>query len=156
MADFFSRVQSGRQVVRANAGAIRKRAKWVSRGARFLRGRGVSRGGDLDWVLPDPTFQRRALQLIEQAAPTVARAFNRRLVPVAERALSAWPVQTGLSRASLSLTFVVEGDNLIGSLDNSAPYAGFINQFDTAQQLIILPGELAALKMAEDIAKELG
>jgi hypothetical protein len=38
------------------------------------------------------------------------------------------------------------------TLRNTAPYAGFINRGEQAQQLIILPGEFAAIEMAEELA----
>jgi hypothetical protein len=152
VANFFSRLEAQQETVRASRSSVSKRARWESRGARYLRGSGRSVAGD-GWIFTDPTLQRRLADMMAIAAPGFAAALNKHFVPVAERAFDAWPVDSGLSKASLSLEYTFQGDDTMSAtLRNTAPYAGFINRGEQAQQLIILPGEFAAIEMAEELA----
>ncbi len=108
------------------------------------------------WVQVDPGLSVLVRTLLERAAPAVVNAVNRRFVPVFVNAQRQWPFKTGLSLSLLSLEYeVLGGDTFAATIRSAAPYTAFINKFDTANQLIILPGEFAANQMADDIAEEL-
>lgn len=146
--------------VASSRSAVRKRAQWEERGQRYMRGHGGVRPGQL--VSVDPALQQKVLGLMAQVAPTLAAAFERHLVPVAERAWDAWPVLTGLSKSLLTLEFQVEGggSRFRGSIRNRAPYAVFIGhdrytKGAVVRDLVWGPGEAAAKEIARDADKDL-
>ena len=129
-----------------------RKAKWNRRFAA----RPQPANDPQSWVKPDPKFQKLVGSLIQKAAPAVANAINRRFVPVFVRAQRLWPRPTGLSLSLLTIEHELIGDGGFATkIRSAAPYTAFINKFETAQQLILLPGELAINQIAEDIAAEL-
>lgn len=153
MASFFSRVQSAQSAISGNRAAVAKRAQWQSRGTRYLR---AHRGKSGAWIQTDPAFHGTVLTMLGEAAPAVADAINRHLVPVAERAFDDWPVSTGLSRSMLALEFERAGDGiLITHLRSNAPYSWFIHRGDAAKKLIFDAGLKAVDAMREDIGATL-
>lgn len=140
--------------VNASPIAVRKRAQWQQRGDRYLASYPTMPRGSL--VQVDPSLQRRIVEHIEAAFPSVASAFNRHLVPVAERAFNEWPVLTGLSKSLLALEFGLTSETTLrGSIANTAPYAFFINRGADVRDLVFKPAEAAADAMARDIGSEL-
>lgn len=154
MADFFSRVDLARGEVKSDRNAVSKAARWRSRGDRYLRATGLKNDGLV--VLDDPAaLQRDILGIMAEAAPAVAGAINDYLVPVAEQVFDDWPVETGLSRSLLSLTFDEPVDGVfVATLASRAPYTMFIHRGRPARELF-KAGEEAARRMAEDIAEVL-
>ena len=136
-------------------GAIQKRARWEKRGAHYLRGSGFKAAST---ITVDPASQRAILSMLGEAAPSIAAAYERHLVPLAERARRRWPVKTGLSQALVSLEFTVapDGKTFVGELRNRAPYAYYINKTRTVRDLIFEPGASVARSMAGELFDQVG
>jgi hypothetical protein len=140
--------------VSSSSSQVRKRAQWEKSGERYLRSYPTMPRGSL--ITVDPAIRRMSAELIEQAFPAIAAAFNRHLVPVAERAFGEWPVLTGLSKSLLSLDFVYDEDTTIsGTIRCTAPYTFFIYKGKAARDLVFTPGERAADQMARELADNL-
>lgn len=54
--------------------------------------------------------------ILRRAAPAIADAFDRHLVPVAERAFRNWPVDTGLSKSLLAYRYEPQSDGGIAAV----------------------------------------
>ncbi len=139
----------------------RKRAQWEMSGNRYLRTYGGMRKDAL--VQVDPDLQRKTLALMEVAAPTLAKGYNRHLVPVAQTAFDKWPVLSGLSKSLIGLDFAVlgTGETFRGRIRNTAPYAWLIRWTHhmpygvVVRSLIFDPGEKAADRIAADAVKDI-
>lgn len=151
--DFFSVAELGIRGLKP--GAIQKQARWQNRGAHYLRGTAFRSDAK---ITVDPASQRKILGLLGDVAPSIAAAFQKNLVPLAERAQREWPVKTGLSQALVSLEFTVapDGKSFIGELRNRAPYAFYINKARTVKALIFEPGARAARVMATELFDQVG
>ena len=151
--NFFSVAELGIRGLKP--GAIQKQALWKNRGAHYLRGTNFRSDAT---ITVDPASQRQILSLIGDVAPSIAAAFVKNLVPLAERAQREWPVKTGLSQALVSLEFTVtpDGKSFIGEVRNRAPYAFFINRARTVKSLIFEPGERVARVMATELLDQVG
>ncbi len=92
--------------------------------------------------------------LIDQMPKAISAAINRRVLPVAQAAFDAWPVQTGRSKARLALEISeLPGETrLLVRLINRAEYSTEIRQGDTVTELILRPMERALELMADDVA----
>jgi len=98
-------------------------------------------------------FTKAAQNLYDRAAPAVADAFNRQIVPVVQRASDEWPISTGHSRASLFVRLGdIEAETMTVELGNSAPYAAIIHSGETAETLLFVPIREAARRAALAIA----
>jgi len=136
--------------------AVIKRARWKNAGASYLAGRG-RRFDAQSLVTVDTNVQKLALQWIDGVHPVTADVFNRFLVPVPAKAFDRWPVDTGLSKSLLALSFSV-GDNnetFTGTVTCRAPYAYYINKGRDVEDLIFQPGKAASEKMARALADDL-
>lgn len=152
MASFFARSEAAQRNVAANPAAVRKKARWIENGARYLRGSGVRKSITGQWVQTDPRIHTHTLRLIQAAAPGVADAINQHLIPVADRAFDLWPVATGLSKSTMAVTFDFAQGRLVTSISVNAPYTFFINKGRTARDLVFTPGAAAAEEMAQGIS----
>lgn len=155
MADLLTRtqlLQSRREQFTEAASATRRfesAAKWNLGGFRIQ----TPVKDRLALVQVDPKLTEMVIGLMEQIAPSMADAYTRHLVPVAESALDSWPVLSGFSKSLLGIEFTVSQDGLtfIGAISNRAPYALFIKSpMSVASQLIWKPGAEAAERIAED------
>jgi len=147
LSEFFERQQE----YQASPSAVRKRAMWAARGNRYLSASGGLRRSDL--VQPDPDLNRKLTALTEQAFPVVSRAFNDHFGPMAVEAFDLWPVASGLSKSLLDLEYEIEGDALVGSLVNRAPYAYYIREGQKGRERSrrprsFLPEEVAMMDRA--------
>ncbi len=133
---------------------VEGKAVWNNDGAELLK---AIRGATGAAVSVDPGIQQTILAIMASAAPAVANAINLDLVPVAQRAFSAWPVKSGLSKSLLTLEVGIGGDGKTfeASIINRAPYAGFIDKGRIARRLVFKPGAEAADAMADRILKDL-
>lgn len=133
---------------------VEGKAVWNNDGAELL---GAIRGATGAAVSVDPGIQKMILTIMASAAPAVANAINADLVPVAQRAFSAWPVKSGLSKSLLSLEIGIGGDgkSIEASIINRAPYAGFIDKGRLVRRLVFQPAEEAADAMVDRILKDL-
>lgn len=133
---------------------IAQRAKFEARAERFFKKTGKVTGLKA-WVRSDPELERKLIARMNRVNPALARAFTRRLVPVAEHAQENWPVKSGLSQALLSLRFFERGaDRFAARLHNPAPYANLIAQGKIADLLVFRPGGKAVSEIADDVARE--
>ena len=130
------------------------RAAWAQTKAR-LRSAAASQGRGL--VRVDPEIQATIQKFLDQVAPEISRAFNRRIVPFAQATFDGWPVDTGYSKAVLGLSFrpVEGGRAFVAELENEAFYAGFIKR-GSLVRLLFAAGEKVAERVAADIAGDLG
>jgi hypothetical protein len=120
LSAFFERQR--RPPITSKAGA--RASMWWRRGNHYLRHQGGMKEDDL--VQPDPDMNAKILAMTEEVYPVIARAFNEHYGPMATEAFDKWPVETGLSLSLLDFTITVDGDALVGSLVNRAPYAYYI------------------------------
>ena len=95
-------------------------------------------------------------RLMRKAAPILADAFTRRLVPVAQAAYDRWPVVTNLSRSLLVVGWTTDDDTLRFEIEAGAEYASAIRDGETVEQLLRRPVLLAAQQIAADTAKGIG
>lgn len=123
-----------------------KEARWVQRGAKYLRAR-PSLPSQL--IRVDPALSQGVLDLMEAMAPQLVGAYDRELGGLAFRAWRQWPVATGLSRSLVSLEYEVQGDGtFVGHLRSRAPYTVFIKG-QPHRQLIDRPSREVATRIAE-------
>ncbi len=157
-AGFFDRLTLTERRFSSDRRQVSRRASFRSRVrvGRPRPGRGLIR--------VDPELNDLVRDFMEQAAPAVANAFNRHLVPFAERTFQAWPVKSGLSKSLLSLSFRPDAKNqaFAGEITNAAPYAGFIRPgkgFSSRRRLVaqlFADGDLIGELIAADITKNVG
>ena len=125
MPEFFDRLESFRAAASVDPRAIRQVARWkITPEALSL----TPQSSGQDIIRVDQETQSTFRGLIASIAPAVADAFNEHLLPIAQRAFDRWPVDTGVSKSLLFLTFTPsqDGSSLIASLGNRAPYAHLI------------------------------
>ena len=90
------------------------------------------------------------IDILEAVAPAYTRAVDRELVPVAKQARAAWPVDTGLSRSLIFLSYESRDDRQYAAkLGSAAPYVWYIQKSAAARRLIFAPGTAAAFKIAD-------
>ncbi len=133
---------------------IQKRVRWEAKGKRYLRGTTLPFDKQ-GMVRVDERLQEKVLDLMNQVAPDVAEAFEKEVVPVAERAVDKWPVDTGLSRALISLRFSATDSTLTGTLRSRAPYTVFINKGQTWRSLLDRPWKAATSRVEARIGRTL-
>lgn len=75
------------------------RASFLKMKERITR----ARTNAIEWA--DGGFSQWTLSLLDRLAPSVAHAFTKRVIPLAEHAIEQWPVKTGESRDGLVLGF---------------------------------------------------
>ena len=133
---------------------VSRRADWAQAKKR-LRAAAASQSRGL--VRVDPALQATIQKFLDQVAPEISRAFNRRIVPFAQATFDAWPTDTGYSKAVLGLSFkpVRSGRAFVGELADEAYYAGFIDRGRLVRRLFAA-GEEVAERVAADIASDLG
>ncbi len=90
-------------------------------GAQWLTG-----GGQTGLVRVDPRLQRDVLEILRKVAPKLIEAYEEHIGGLAQETFDSWPVKTGLSKALLSLEFVLAGDTARGRLVSRAPYTPYI------------------------------
>lgn len=152
---------------------IARRATWRGASRRRLAAlRSVRYDTDALISVPDD-LTRITFEMMEAGPKAVSRAFQEHLVPVGMRADTAWPVDTGLSRALLSLTFRPESSTrFVGRFLQQAPY-GYLIRFARRRKkdgrnpdgqekgrhvwtvLVRTPTEKAADKIVDTVAVEL-
>lgn len=153
MGLFVSRDALARLPVSSSLSQVSARAEWETPATGRFKPVRKSK----DAITVSDSVNRITARLIEKAGPVVADAFNRHLVPIAEQAFDAWPVQTGRSKAALALEIEVaaDGQSLTGRIVNTAPYASGIRGGSVVEDLIFAPGIEAAHEMAIAIARGL-
>ncbi len=156
LTDQFEKFQSRREQYLEVAGVrpkFQRVASWHE-GAPAIRKPSKSAG-----IRVDPSHARDIAELIETAAPAVAAAFTRHLVPVADFAQREWPEDSGFSKSLLGLDFVAlaGGGEFAGRVTNIAPYSWYIQSpRSVVLELIFKPGEEAARRIEADIADGIG
>jgi hypothetical protein len=116
--------------VRGSRSIERKGAAWQARGEAYLRATKVKFSKDTA-IRVSETEQRRSwesvLAQLDQVEDATIEAFDRHMGDMAINAAEKWPVDTGLSRAALSLRFYRLAPGVIGgTLRSGAPYTPFI------------------------------
>ncbi len=141
-------------MVQFSSSQVDKRAVWRSDGSQFLQ---RVRGSTSASITVDPAIQDIVLGLMARAAPAVAEAYNRHLVPAMRRAFDDWPVKSGFSKSLLALEIGISGDGstFTASMIARAPYSGFIDRGKVVRELIFKPGAEAAEAMVDEIVKGL-
>jgi hypothetical protein len=124
-------------------------ARWSPPAAMVERVRQLNSGARIQ---VDPAINGLVIDLVSRAAPAVVDAYNRHLLPYAERWFRAWPVKTGFSKSMLALEFEPAGESFTGRLVNRADYAGMIDKGELARRLF-KQGDDAATLMALDIGE---
>lgn len=126
--------------------------KWASNGERYLaRYGGVKKmtGREDARLVVDPRLDELVRDILDAVAPKLAEGFDIQFAGVMVDAFDAWPVMTGLSKASLYLEYDQVGDGVFtAKMGCAAPYTVFI-QDSPAYKLIRNPGLEAAKYVAE-------
>ena len=122
LSEFFERQRQ----YSASKAAVKKRATWKQQGSRYLRGR--TPPGPRSLVQSDPNLNQKIAALIEKAYPLIAQSYNKHLGPAAVAAFDAWPVDSGLSKSLVDLSYKTDSDTLSGVLECRAPYAYYIRE----------------------------
>ncbi len=125
MAEFFDRMEAFRTSVNSSRSAIEQMERWKITPPQMALSP-TSSGQDV--IRLDSSVQETFRKVIEDIAPAVSGAMNRHLVPVAERAFKNWPVDSGVSKALLFLSFTpsADGSAIVAALGDRAPYAHLI------------------------------
>lgn len=108
----------------ASTGLVRKEARWRLSAERYLRT--LPSLATRAWIDPGPDSARIAAQLIEGISEEVIKVMDPILARAITEAWKDWPVASGLSKSLLILIWTADGDTLIGTLRNGAPYATLI------------------------------
>ena len=141
------------QVYGVRPKAVRKAVRWRMEGARYMRD--YARLGTGAWVTVDPALTGQILREIEAIAPEVAAVFERRVIPIAEAAQAAWPVDTGFSASLLRVDVTPTGTELRVSVVDDAPYAAFIRDRKGAPPtwlvLLVRPAQAVQSAMVAEI-----
>lgn len=126
-------------------------ARWSPPDAMVERVRQLNSGARIQI---DPAINGLVLDLVNRAAPAVTHAYNRHLLPYAERWFKAWPVKSGFSKSMLALEFEPAGETFTARLVNRADYAGAIHKGELARRLFKQADDASTL-MALDIGEEI-
>ena len=126
--------------------------KWASNGERYLaRYGGVKKmtGREDARLVVDPRLDELVRDILDAVAPKLAEGFDIQFAGVMVDAFDAWPVMTGLSKASLYLEYDQVSEGVFtAKMGCAAPYTVFI-QDSPAYKLIRNPGLDAAKYVAE-------
>jgi hypothetical protein len=139
-----------------NRRGIRKATRWTVNGRRYVRNFRVPPGS---LIVPDPAGVQPMIDLLEAVCPAFTRAVDRQLVPAAMASRAQWPVDTGLSKSLLYLTYEQgpgaapgrSGSVYVAKFGSGAPYTWFINRSASARRLIFAPGTRAAMTIAREL-----
>ena len=116
--------------------------------------------GDHGLIKVDPAYQQTIAGLIERAAPSLARAYDRHLGAAALKAEADWPVRSGFSKDHLGFSYFTDGDNFGAQLASRAWYSGLITERGSKRRiwktLLFTPLEEAAGKVLQDVGTDLG
>ena len=100
-------------------------------------------------LVVDPRLDELVRDILDAVAPKLAEGFDIQFAGVMVDAFDAWPVMTGLSKASLYLEYDQVSDGVFtAKMGCAAPYTVFI-QDSPAYKLIRNPGLEAAKYVAE-------
>lgn len=128
-----------------------QRYKWEKNAAVYLANRpkilALANGAA---KLQDDT-PRLVADLVGRIAPRLAAAYDLELSRVAFNAFKEWPVLSGLSKSSITLSYFKRGEfEFVGAIGNSAPYASFIKG-NPAATLLRQPTKRAAAAIAAGV-----
>ena len=154
MADTQTRLallRSGTQAPssRAQVGTV---VRWRSRARMPTRRRPSSD----QLITVDDSVEDVTRRLLRKPAPALARAFTKRLVPIAQNAYDRWPVATNLSRSLLSVGWEADETTLRFGIRSDADYSTAIHDGRTVDELLRRPVLQAAAQIAADVAKDIG
>lgn len=121
---------------RASLGAFPPSAReQASSGLAELRALGrtasvaVRRDRQDGWITADDSIERAAVAIGRAVYPAIAGAFEREVVPWAQRKIDAWPVRTGKSRSELQLMVFADGQRgAVSSFRGRAAYTTMIKR----------------------------
>jgi len=93
---------------------------------------------------------------IQAAVPeALANAFDEHVSRLLFSAWRGWPVSSGFSKSSLTVTYGQRGDDVTARIENTAPYVYYI-QGAPWNRLIVYPGATTARLIGETTVAELG
>jgi len=91
----------------------------AAKARRVARGQLVAARADLSIAV---------IELLRATAKPIADAMESLTVPIAERAIDGWPVQSGRSRDAIMCNVEMRGTVVSFSMSNDAPYIYYIKQ----------------------------
>ena len=111
-------------------------AKSAAKARRVARGQVVAAKADLSAAVID---------LMRATAKPISDAMESLTMPIAERAIESWPVQSGRSRDAIMLNVSMQGTEVSFEISNDAPYIFYIMQgyFNTADKKRLKRGQYA-------------
>jgi len=91
----------------------------AAKARRVARGQLVAARADLSIAV---------IELLRATAKPIADAMESLTVPIAERAIDGWPVQSGRSRDAIMCNVEMNGTEVSFSMSNDAPYVYYVKQ----------------------------
>lgn len=108
----------------------------LAKARRVARGQLVAARADLSIAV---------IELLRATAKPIADAMESLTVPIAERAIDGWPVQSGRSRDAIMCNVQMSGTVVSFTMSNDAPYIYYIKQgkWTTSDKRILKRGQAA-------------
>jgi hypothetical protein len=130
-----------------------QRARWDANASKYLANRQGVLAQSQGVAITAPDVAAPVLALLEGLPTKLLAEMDTRLSAVMFRAFDDWPVSSGFSKASLSLSFTPKGTTFEAVLADTAPYSLLIRGGPT-RKLIGVPGKAAAIEATEAALKE--
>lgn len=99
--------------------------------------------------------EKEAQRLTDAAADSIVEMVGRAAYEIAQQAYRDWPRATGRSAEAISLTWRIEGQRLIGTIDCDVPYIDDPPLVRAGDDLLAKPAEQAERDIADRVEKSL-
>lgn len=117
--------------------------KWDMNASKYLASRTTILAYSQGVKIQAPDLHQPALALLEAVPARLMEEMDRRLSSTMFRAFDDWPVSSGFSKSTLSLSFVPEGTTFEAQVGVAAPYALLIKG-GPVRKYITIPAKAAA------------
>lgn len=159
--DAWSAAVQAKQAAKPSGGSTRRRrptlneqrARWDANASKYLANRQGILAQSQGVTITAPDVAAPILALLEGLPAKLLSEMDARLAAVMFRAFNDWPVSSGFSKASLSLSFTPKGTTFEAVLANTAPYSLLIKG-GPSRKLIGTPGRVAAIDATEAALRE--
>jgi len=142
----------GRGAGAASAKLAARRAYWA---ARVDVGKSGPPKSITAWMARREATLEPFIAGIQRAIPeALAEAFDDGVSRLLFAAWNKWPVDTGVSKSSLTVTYGQRGDDYVAKIEDTAPYVFYIKG-NPWSRLIVGPGRVVAQEIQLAALKEL-
>jgi len=128
-------------------------SRWELNASKYLANRQGVLAASQGVTVTAPDVAAPILALLNALPAKLLAEMDARLAAVMFRAFDDWPVSSGYSKASLSLSFNPKGTTFEAVLADLAPYAPLIKGSPT-RKLLGGPGKAAAIEATEAALRE--